>query len=107
MDAAVGMHYTERADKVLILAKEEAIRFHHNYLGTEHLLVGLVVVQQGVAGKVLHNFGIDIARVREAMIHMLTPSAGPMLDDPPLAPRAERALTFAVQEAAALGHKHI
>jgi ATP-dependent Clp protease ATP-binding subunit ClpC len=53
-------HFTERARKVLSLAQEEAQRFNHNYIGTEHLLLGLVREGNGVAAKVLNNLGVEL-----------------------------------------------
>jgi len=99
--------FTERARKALALARDEAKRFQHNYLGTEHLLVGLVGVEQGVAGKVFRNLGVDLPRVREAIMFVVARGEGPVTDDPPLTPRAERALDLAVEEARALGHHYV
>src|SRR2546429_9946026 len=59
--------FTERARKVLQLAQEEAQRFNHNYIGTEHLLLGLVREGEGVAAKVLGNLGVELNRVRSAV----------------------------------------
>ena len=58
--------FTERARKVLSLAQEEAQRFNHNYIGTEHLLLGLVREGDGVAAKVLNNLGVELNKVRSA-----------------------------------------
>ena len=60
-------HFTERSRKVLTLAQEEAQRFNHNYIGTEHLLLGLVREGEGVAAKVLSNLGIELTKVRSAV----------------------------------------
>src|SRR5258706_15774165 len=59
--------FTERARKVLTLAQEEARRFNHNYIGTEHLLLGLVREGEGVAAKVLANMGVELNKVRSAV----------------------------------------
>jgi ATP-dependent Clp protease ATP-binding subunit ClpC len=59
--------FTERARKVLQLAQEEAQRFNHNYIGTEHLLLGLVREGEGVAAKVLGNLGVELNKVRSAV----------------------------------------
>ncbi len=59
--------FTERARKVLSLAQEEAQRFQHNYIGTEHLLLGLVREGDGVAAKVLSNLGVELNRVRDTV----------------------------------------
>ncbi len=59
--------FTERARRVLTLAQEEAQRFNHNYIGTEHVLLGLVREGDGVAAKVLSNLGVELAKVRSAV----------------------------------------
>jgi len=59
--------FTERARRVLTLAQEEALRFNHNYIGTEHLLLGLVREGEGVAAKVLANLGVELNKVRSAV----------------------------------------
>src|SRR5258706_4330928 len=71
--------FTERARKVLHLAQEEAQRFHHNYIGTEHLLLGLIREGEGVAAKVLENLGVKLDKAREITINLLggnVPKAG-------------------------------
>jgi ATP-dependent Clp protease ATP-binding subunit ClpA len=99
--------FTERAKKVMALAEEEARRFNHNYIGTEHLLLGLVGEGQGIAGRVLRDLGVDLPRVREAVIFVVAHGEGPVPDDPALAPRAQRAIDLAVEEAGALGHRFV
>ena len=59
--------FTERARRVLTLAQEEAHRFNHNYIGTEHILLGLVREGEGVAAKVLGNLGVELNKVRSAV----------------------------------------
>ena len=63
--------FTQRARRVLSLAHEEAERLHHNYIGTEHLLLGLIREEGGIAGRVLRDLGLDPARVKE-MVERLT-----------------------------------
>src|SRR5207248_151236 len=67
--------FTERARKVLQLAQEEAQRFNHNYIGTEHLLLGLVREGEGVAAKVLASLGVALDKVRNQVIYVLNQSA--------------------------------
>src|ERR687898_267611 len=67
--------FTERARKVLQLAQEEAQRFNHNYIGTEHLLLGLVREGEGVAAKVLANLGVELNKVRSQVIYVLNQSS--------------------------------
>ena len=67
--------FTERARKVLQLAQEEAQRFNHNYIGTEHLLLGLVREGEGIAAGVLESLGVSLDRVRAQVIHVLSQSS--------------------------------
>jgi ATP-dependent Clp protease ATP-binding subunit ClpA len=99
--------FTERAKKVMALAEEEARRFNHNYVGTEHLLLGLVGEGQGIAGRVLRDLGVDLPRVREAVMYVVARGEGLVPEDPALAPRAQRAIDLAVEEAGALGHRFV
>ena len=68
--------FTERARKVLTLAQEEAQRFNHNYIGTEHLLLGLVREGDGVAAKVLANLGVELPKVRSAVSSLSVAASG-------------------------------
>src|ERR687884_655093 len=97
--------FTERAKKVMALAKEEAKRFNHNYIGTEHLLLGLVGEGQGIAGRVLRDLGVDLPRAREAVMFVASRGEGPVTDDPPLTRRANRVIDLAVEESETLGHR--
>jgi ATP-dependent Clp protease ATP-binding subunit ClpC len=98
--------FTQRARRVLSLAHEEAERLHHNYIGTEHLLLGLIREEGGVAGRVLRELGLDPARVKE-MVERLTGvgrHAGGRIE---LAPATEKVLQDAIEEARSLGHHYI
>jgi len=64
--------FTERARKVLTLAQEEATRFNHNYIGTEHLLLGLVREGEGVAAQVLVGLGAELSRIRQEVIRLVS-----------------------------------
>jgi ATP-dependent Clp protease ATP-binding subunit ClpC len=100
--------FTERARKVLVLAKEEARRFSHDYIGTEHILLGLIREGEGVACAVLQNLGIDLERLRLEIEKLISPgSAAPVLGDIPFTPRAKKALELAAEEARQLGHNYI
>jgi hypothetical protein len=68
--------FTDRARKVLTLAQEEATRFNHNYIGTEHLLLGLVREEEGIAARVLDSLGVNLERVRTQTIQVLSQSSG-------------------------------
>lgn len=98
--------FTQRARRVLSLAHEEAERMHHNYIGTEHLLLGLIREEGGVAGRVLRELGLDPARVKE-MVERLSGigrHAGGRIE---LAPGTEQVLQLAIEEARRMGHHYI
>ena len=99
--------FTERAKKVLVLAQEEAQRFNHNYIGTEHLLLGLVREGEGIAGKVLGNLGIDLGRVREAVEFIIGRGDRKVTGDVSLTPRAKKVIELAVDESRLLNHNYI
>ena len=100
--------FTERARKVIILAKEEARRFNHDYIGTEHILLGLVREGEGVAAAVLQNMGVSLETIRLEVEKLVQP--GPttqILGDIPFTPRAKKVLELAAEEARSLGHNYI
>jgi ATP-dependent Clp protease ATP-binding subunit ClpC len=100
--------FTERARKVLVLAKEEARRFSHDYIGTEHILLGLIREGDGVACAVLQNLGIDLERARLEVEKLISPgSSTSVMGDIPFTPRAKKALELATEEARTLGHNYI
>ena len=100
--------FTERARKVIILAKEEARRFNHDYIGTEHLLLGLIREGEGVAAAVLQKMGLSLQNIRLEIEKLVQP--GPttqILGDIPFTPRAKKALELSAEEARSLGHNYI
>jgi ATP-dependent Clp protease ATP-binding subunit ClpA len=99
--------FTERARKVLRLAQEEAQRFQHNYIGTEHLLLGLVREGEGVAAKVLSNLGVELNRVRSAVESIIGRGDRVVLGEIGLTPRAKKVIELAVDEARRLNHDFI
>jgi ATP-dependent Clp protease ATP-binding subunit ClpC len=100
--------FTERARKVIILAKEEARRFNHDYIGTEHILLGLVREGEGVAATVLQKLGVSLENIRLEIEKLVQPGpATQIMGDIPFTPRAKKALELAVEEARALGHNYI
>jgi ATP-dependent Clp protease ATP-binding subunit ClpA len=99
--------FTERSRKVLSLAQEEAERFQHNYIGTEHLLLGLVAEGEGVAAKVLQNMGIELSKVREAVEFIIGRGDRIVLGEIGLTPRAKKVIELAVDEARQLNHHYI
>ena len=99
--------FTERARKVLSLAQEEAQRFNHNYIGTEHLLLGLVREGEGVAAKVLSNLGVELNKVRSAVEFIIGRGDRLVLGEIGLTPRAKKVIELAVDEARRLNHHYI
>ena len=100
--------FTERARKVIVYAKEEARRFNHDYIGTEHLLLGLIREGEGVAAAVLQKLGLDLETIRIEVEKLVQP--GPqtqVLGDIPFTPRSKKALELSAEEARSLGHNYI
>jgi len=100
--------FTERARRVILLAREEAKRLDHDYLGTEHLLLGLIREGEGVAALALQNMGIDLEQVRQEVEKAVGRGGGSLfLGQIPFTPRAKKVLELAVTEARNLGHNYI
>jgi len=99
--------FTERARKVLSLAQEEAQRFQHHYIGTEHLLLGLVREGEGVAAKILSNLGVELKEVRDAVEAMIGRGDRIVLGEIGLTPHAKKVIELAVDEARRLNHHYI
>jgi ATP-dependent Clp protease ATP-binding subunit ClpC len=98
--------FTQRARRVLSLAHQEAERMRHNYIGTEHLLLGLIREEGGVAGRVLRELGLDADRVQE-MVERLTGPGSYKGDKLDLSPGTQQVLELAVEEARRMGHHYI
>jgi ATP-dependent Clp protease ATP-binding subunit ClpC len=101
-------NFTPRAQQVLALARKEADRFHHNYVGTEHLLLGLINLGQGVAVNVLQKMGLDLQTVRAAVEKQvgMGPESKPS-GNIPYTPRVKKVLALAGKEAKALSHSYV
>jgi ATP-dependent Clp protease ATP-binding subunit ClpC len=101
-------NFTPRAQQVLALARKEADRFHHNYVGTEHLLLGLINLGQGVAVNVLQKMGLDLLTVRSAVEKQVGtgPESKPS-GNIPYTPRVKKVLALAGKEAKALNHSYV
>jgi len=100
--------FTDRAKKVMNLARQEAQRFNHEYLGTEHILLGLVQEGSGVAANVLKNMGIDLNKIRMEVEKIV--KTGPSMvtmGQLPITPRAKKVLELSMEEAGNLGHNYI
>jgi ATP-dependent Clp protease ATP-binding subunit ClpA len=99
--------FTERARQVLSLAQEEAQRFNHNYIGTEHLLLGLVREGDSTAAKVLSNLGVELNKVRGAVEFIIGRGDRIVLGEIGLTPRSKKVIELAVDEARRLNHRYI
>ena len=99
--------FTDRARKVLTLAQDEAQRFNHNHIGTEHLLLGLVREGEGVAARVLENMNVELPKVRTAVEFIIGRGDRPVVGEVGLTPRAKRVIELAIDEARRLGHNYI
>ncbi len=99
--------FSERARRVLTLAQEEAKQARHSYIGTEHILLGLVREDEGVAAKVLTNLGINLSKIRPAVEFIIGRGEKPSSGDIGLTPRAKRAIELAIDEARQIGHNYI
>jgi ATP-dependent Clp protease ATP-binding subunit ClpC len=99
--------FTKQARQVLQVAQEEAIRLNHNYIGTEHLLLGLAKEDHGIAARVLREVGATPADVVRAVERMAPRSPRPPFGKPALTPRTKRVIELAVEEARQMGHPHI
>jgi ATP-dependent Clp protease ATP-binding subunit ClpA len=101
-------NFTPRAQQVLALARKEADRFNHNFLGTEHLLLGLIKLGQGVAVNVIQKMGLDLETVRMEVEKQV--GTGPdqkMIGNIPYTPRVKKVLALASKEAKALNHTYV
>ena len=99
--------FSERARRVLTLAQNEAQRFNHNYIGTEHILLGLVGETEGVVARVLKNLGIDLEKVRAAVEFIIGRGEKPVTGEIGLTPRAKKVIELAVDEARRANHSYI
>lgn len=99
--------FTERARHVLAFAQEEAQRFQHNYIGTEHLLLGLLREEQGMAAKILKSMGIELQKVRSSVEFIIGRGDRIVLGEIGLTPRAKKVIELAVDESTRLNHSYI
>ncbi len=100
--------FTERAKKIIFLAREEARRLDHDYLGTEHILLGLIREGEGIGAAALQNLAIDLAQVRAEVEKAVGRGGGTLfIGQIPFTPRAKKVLELAVTEARNLGHNYI
>jgi ATP-dependent Clp protease ATP-binding subunit ClpA len=99
--------FTDRARRVVVLAQDEARDLQHNYIGTEHILLGLIREGEGVAGRVLDRFGMTATGTREQVIAMVGKGTEPPAGRIPFTPRAKKVLELGLREALALHHNYI
>jgi hypothetical protein len=99
--------FTDRARRVLALAQEEARLLDHGFIGTEHILLGLLTEGEGIGAKTLQSLGVSAEAVREEVVAMLGSSRSPKTSSPPFTSRAMQALKLAAGEASQLGHGYI
>jgi ATP-dependent Clp protease ATP-binding subunit ClpC len=99
--------FTDRARRVVVLAQDEARRLDHNYIGTEHILLGLVQEGEGVAAQALESLGIGLAAVRHQVEETVGRGKEPPGGHIPFTPRAKKVLELSLREALQLGHDYI
>ena len=100
--------FNDRAKRVLALAQDEAIRFNHNYMGSEHLLIGLIREEEGVAARALAKLGVELAKARKAIDFII--GRGESTTSPSeitLSPRAKKIIELAIDESRKLGHGYV
>jgi len=100
--------FTDKARRVIELAKEEAVSLNHDYIGTEHILLGILKEGNGVAAQVLEQMQIDIESVRKEMMNMVSPSPDVLtIGELPFTPSAKKVLEYAIEEARHYKHDHV
>src|SRR5579875_3426369 len=104
---SVFERFTDRARRVLVLAQEEARMLNHSFIGTEHILLGLIHEGEGVAAKALESLGITLEAVREKVEETIGMAGSAPSGSPPFTPRAKKVLELSLREALQLGHSYI
>ena len=99
--------FTDRARRVVVLAQEEAAGLNHNYIGTEHILLGLIREREGVAAKALESLGISLEAVRAQVEEIIGQGQSAPTEHIPFTPRAKKVLELSLREALQLGHNYI
>jgi ATP-dependent Clp protease ATP-binding subunit ClpC len=102
-----GYNFTERVRKVLAMAREEASRLHHEYVGTEHILLGLIREGEGVAATVLQNLSVDLEEIQQKIEETVKKGKAPQASDLPYTSRAKKVLELAMAEARDLNHSYV
>jgi ATP-dependent Clp protease ATP-binding subunit ClpA len=99
--------FTEQARQVIVLAQEEARLLNHNYIGTEHLLLGLLREEEGLPARVLESLGVTVERVRAEVVAVVGSGAEVTSGQIPFTPRAKKVLELALREGVDLGHNYL
>ena len=100
--------FTERAREVVVLAQDEARALRHNYIGTEHILLGLLREEEGLAARVLESLDITVEEVRAQVARIIGPGDEPIISGQiPFTPRAKKVLELSLREALSLKHNYI
>jgi ATP-dependent Clp protease ATP-binding subunit ClpC len=99
--------FTERARQVVVLAQDEARVLRHNYIGTEHLLLGLLREEEGLAARVLGELGVELEAVRAQVVRVVGEGDEIATGQIPFTPRAKKVLELSLRESRALGHQYI
>src|SRR5881396_1128241 len=99
--------FTDRARRVVVLAQEEARMLNHNYIGTEHILLGLIHEGEGVAAKALESLSISLEAVRQQVEEIIGQGQAAPTGHIPFTPRAKKVLELSLREALQLGHNYI
>ncbi len=99
--------YSEQAKRAIMIAQEEAINFNHDYIGTEHILIGLIKEEEGIAAQVLREFGLNLDKVMEEVEHLVGRGEDQKAGEVTFTPRSKKVLELASQEASQLKHNYI
>jgi ATP-dependent Clp protease ATP-binding subunit ClpC len=99
--------FTERARQVVVLAQDEARALEHNYIGTEHILLGLLREEEGIAARALERLGVTLEETRAQVAEVSGPGEEPPAGQIPFTPRTKAVLELSLREALALGHNYI
>ena len=106
-EATLFERFTERARQVVVLAQDEARALKHNYIGTEHILLGLLREEEGLAARVLESLDITVEEVRAQVARIVGQGDEVTTGQIPFTPRAKKVLELALREALSLGHNYI
>lgn len=99
--------FAESARRVLQLAQEEAQRLNNNFIGTEHLLLGIMRDEQGIGARVINEMGADLAKIRSSVESIIVRGKTPLAGDMGLTPRSKKIIELAVEEAQRLKHPYV